>query len=224
MTGGNFNMKISDKTYIVVLFIVIISLCLLNYWRFKDFNQSLSKINLPNIEIPETNLDDYLIPEKEGFLEWSSPDELFGFRYSANWTEIHDFLSMAPEETKIDLSNSEILFLAQRLDVKGQSLAFLTVKDFGTQKTLEEIITEIEQDSVDQNETVKIEILETNNDFAFLGIISESSGQPNFYSKAKIIFLENKTYIIIFTAPQADWEIFKNEAEEIFNSITFNEH
>lgn len=214
-------MKISNKTYFFILFIAILSLSFLSLQRFKDFNQSLSEINLPKIEMPETNLDDYLTSKKEGLLEWTSSDGLLEMQYPADWTEVSDILSIVPDQAKADLTKSEILFLAQRIDPETQSLAFLTVAQFDSEKKLEEIIKEIEQDIASQEGKTEIKILETTDYFTSLEMISEKTGEPNFYSKSKIVFTENKTYMIIFSTPQTNWEMFKNEAEEILNSIVF---
>jgi len=211
-------MQIPDKTYIVILLIVILGLSFASYWRFNDFNKSLSEIDLPKIEMPETNLDDFMPTEKENYHEWISPDGKLKLEYSANWTELSELFSQYPNQSGINLTDSEVLFFAHRLKIKEQALAFLTINQFNAEEGLEKIIEKIKQTPNEQNG--KIEIIEIKNEgeIIWLEIVSERSSQPNFYSKGKLIFDEEKTYLILFTVKQTDWSNFEEEANEIFNS------
>jgi len=208
------NMKTPDKTYILILLIVILGLSLTSYWRFNDFNKSLSEINLPEINFPETNLDDFLQAE-EDYQEWISPDERLKLRYSTKWKSTNDFLSQASDQIEV----SDILFSAYQLKIKEQTLVFLTVNEFNSEKTLEEIIEKIEQDTEDKDGKIEIISVENGEEITWIEMSLKRSGSPDFYSKVKIIFDEQKTYLIIFTAQQVYWPEFEEEANEILNSM-----
>ncbi|MFH1509581.1 MAG: hypothetical protein ABID67_00310 [Candidatus Nealsonbacteria bacterium] len=207
-------MKTPDKTYILILLIVILGLSLTSYWRFNDFNKSLSEINLPEINFPETNLEDFLQTE-EDYQEWISPDERLKLRYSTKWKSTNDFLSLASDQIEV----SDILFSAYQLKVKEQTLVFLTINEFNSKKTLEEIIEKIEQDAEEQDGKIEIINVENEEEIAWIEISSKRSGSPDFYSKGKFIFDKEKTYLIIFTTQQVYWSKFKEEANKILNSM-----
>lgn len=216
-------MKISDKTYIIILLIAALALSSISYWRLREFNQSLSEINLPEIPSSENNLpgidlEDFLPPEKEGYQEWISPDGKLKLRYPAGWTVIDKNLLESFDLTDISLAESEILFFAHQINIKEQASTALTISEFDAEKSLEEIIDKIEKEAEEQNKKVEITSIE-GKEGVWLEITSGDSSQSNFYSKGKVIFAEDKTYLILLTAPQENWPQLEKIADEIFNSV-----
>ena len=216
-------MKISDKAYVIILLIAILVLSLISYRRFKEFDQSLSEIELPEIPsseitLPGTNLEDFLPPEKEGYQEWISPDGKLKLQYPASWTRLDEALLEYSDQTETSLTESGILFFAHRIDIKEQTLAILTVSETDAEKSLEKIIERMGQDAEEQGGKIGIMDVKTEGEIAWIETLSEYPNQPNYYSKVKLIFTENKTYLIVFSAPQTYWPQLKEEANEIFGS------
>jgi len=217
-------MKISDKAYVIILLIAVLALSLISYWRFKEFDQSLSKIELPEIPssentLPGTNLEDFLPPEKEGYQEWISPDGKLKLQYPASWTRLDEALLEYSDQEETPLTESKILLFAHQIDIKEQTLAVLTVSEAEVEKSLEEIVEKIERDAKEQGSKTEIMDVKTEGEIAWIETLSESPNQPNSYSKVKLIFTENKTYLVVFTAPQIYWPQLEKEANEIFSSV-----
>lgn len=61
--------------------------------------------------------------------------------------------------------------------------------------------------------------MEQDDRIVWLEMFLEYPGQPNSYSKGKAIIDENETYLIILSSNQADWPKFKQEAQEILDSV-----
>ena len=215
---ARLNMKLSDRTYILILFVIILGLSYTSYGNFKKFSQSLSEVKLPKIEMPEMKLEEFFSPEKEGEREWMSPDGRLKLTYSASWTEANEAFLGYLGQTGVVLKGIELLFFAQRLDPQGQSPAFLMAYKTTEQKNLEEILEEIEESVEEQNGKIRIEALEQSDEIAWLEMFSEYPGQPNSYSKGKAIFDENATYLVILSVYQTDWPKFEQEAQQILNS------
>jgi len=211
-------MRISDRTCILILLVLILGLSYTSYGNFKKFSQSLSEVKLPKIEMPEMKLEEFFSPEKEGEREWTSPDGRLKLTYSASWTEANEAFLGYLGKTGVVLKGIELLFFAQRLDPQGQSPAFLMAYKTTEQKNLEEILEEIEESVEEQNGKIRIEALEQSDEVAWLEMFSEYTGQPNSYSKGKVIFDENATYLVIFSVYQTDWPKFEQEAQQILES------
>jgi len=211
-------MKLSDKTYILILIVIILGLSYVSYGQFKKFGQSLNEISFPKIEIPEINLEEIFISEKEGDREWVSPDGKLKLTYSANWMETDQTFLEYFGQTGISLAKTDLLLFAYQFDLKKQNLALLTVNKNIDQESLEEILEEMERNVEEQGGEIKIDASETENGIVWLKIISKFPDQPNFYSKGKVLFNENEIYLVIFTSYQADWPKFEQEAQEILNS------
>jgi len=211
----------SNKTYIIILFVAILSLGIVTKQRINDFVDSLGKFNLPEINMPELNLNEYFKQDEEGYSEWVSEDESLKITYPASWSDITSLLDMVPEEAGLDIEDSNVLFWAQNIDTESQEIMFLTVLGFDNKETIESMTEKIESDFGEQEKTAQIELISKEEYSAILEIIPETEDGDNFCSEVKLLFGENKTYAIIFTAPQDKWEISKDKAVEIFDSVIF---
>jgi len=213
----------SNKTYILILFIMIVGLSLISYLRLEELRQTLPEVKLPKIEMPkpeEIKLEgeDYLLPAKEEKQEWISADGKLKLTYSGNWLVMDEAFSESLDQPKVILVETKILFFAYQFKIKEQALAFLMVGEIDPKKSLEEIIKEAEQNAEEQGGEIEITILDTKNRVVQLEIISTAPGQPSFYSRGKLIFSDEKTYLVILTTSQKDWSQFKEEAEKILES------
>lgn len=218
--GGKFDMKISDKTYVLIIFAVILALSFISYWHIKRFQATLPEIEWPKFEMPKIEIDwgKILSPEKEGEQEWFSPDGKLKLTYSVNWMAMDESILEHGRGAGIILDESEVLLFAYRLKTMGQAFALLTVIQISAEKSLEEIIEEIEQNVKIEGGEMKVVMREIEGEIARLETTSEYPGQPSFYSKGKIIFTKGKTYLIFLTSSQKDWPQFEEEAKEIFDS------
>lgn len=215
---ARLNMKLSNRTYILILLVLILGLSYVSYGQFKRFSRSLGEVKLPEIEIPETKLEEFFSPKDEGKQEWVSPDGKLKLTYSANWTEADETFLAYLDQTGIVLEETELLFFAHRLDPEKQALALLIVSKTKEQRSIEEIIKEIKQNIEEQNGKIEIEISEQDNQIIWLEMVLEYPNQPNSYSKGKAIVNESGTYLVIFSSYQTDWPKFEQEAEEILES------
>lgn len=211
-------MRLSDRTYILILLVLIIGLSLMSYSQLKRFSQSLGEVQLPEIEMPETRLEEFFLPADEGEQEWVSPDGKLKLTYSSNWTKADEAFLGYLDQAGIVLRETELLLFAHQLNLEKQALAFLMVSKTKEQRNAEEIIKEIKQNIEEQNGKIEIEVLEQNDEIIWLEMVLEYPNQPNSYSKGKVIVDKSGTYLIVFSSYQADWPKFEQEAEEILES------
>ena len=214
-------MKLSDRTYILILLVLILGLSYVSYGQFKRFSRSLGEVKLPEIEIPETRLEDFFLPADEGDQEWVSSDGKLKLTYPATWTEADETFLGYLDQAGIVLEETELLFFAHRLDPEKQAVALLLVSKTKGQRSIEEITKEIKQNIEEQNGKIEIEISEQDNQIIWLEMALEYPNQPNSYSKGKAIVNESGTYLVIFSSYLADWPKFEQEAEEILDSVQF---
>jgi len=190
----------------------------MSYGNFKRFNQSLSEVKLPEIEIPEMNFEEALIPQGKENFEWTSPDGKLKLAYSGNWTETTPSSLGYLDEANVILGEAELLLFTQRFDLNKQSFILLTVEKNESQKSLEEIIEEAEKAIIEQGSKSEINIIEEDNEAAWIETVSGYPGQPNLYSKGKVLSGEEEIYIVLLTTLETDWPKFEQEAQEIFDS------
>ena len=213
-------MKISNKAYILILILIILILSLITYWRFAKFRMTLPKTEIPKVEIPKMEFDwqNTLFPENEEKEEWVSPDNKLKLSRSASWQKMDQTILKHAGESGIILTESEALLFAYRLKPQEQSFALLIVSRVDAGKSLEEIIKEMEQNIKEGGGEIEMTLLEEREGTARLKIVSKYTDQMNFHSEGKIIFGQEKTYLIFITSPQKDWPQFEEESEEIINS------
>lgn len=211
-------MKLSDRTYILILLIVVLGLGYMSYGQFSRFKQSLGEVRLPEIEIQDTRLEEFLTPQEEGEQEWTSPDGKLKLTYPAGWTEADETFLKYLGQAGIALEETELLFFAHRLDLERQAPALLIVNQIKGQKSIEEIAEEIERNIEEQNGEIEINITEQDDRIAWLEMFLKYPGQSDSYSKGKALASENETYLVILSSYKTDWPKFEQEAQEIFDS------
>lgn len=209
----------SNKKFILILIILILGCGLASYWRFKKFSQSLTEVNLPKIEMPEMKVGEMLFPTKEGYKEFASPDGKLKLKYSAYWIESDQTLLEQFNQEGVVLREAKISFFAYQFNFENQALAFLVVEEISPEKSLDEIIKDVEKDVTEKEGELEIINSERENETALIEMKFKRKMEPNFYAKEKIFFGKEKTYLVAFTTFEKDWPKFEEEAGEILNSI-----
>ncbi|PJB08073.1 MAG: hypothetical protein CO078_00130 [Candidatus Nealsonbacteria bacterium CG_4_9_14_0_8_um_filter_36_17] len=211
----------SNKKFILILMILILGCGLVSYWRFKKFSQSLSGVSLPKIEMPEMKTEEMFFPEKEGYKEFASPDGKLKLKHSANWIESDQTLLEQFNQEEVVLKEAKILFFAYQFNFESQALAFLMIEEISSEKSLDEIIKDVEKDVTEKEGELEIINSERENETALIEMKFKKKMEPNFYAKEKIFFGKEKTDLVVFTTFEKDWPKFEEEANEIFDSIQF---
>jgi len=220
----------SDKTYILILIIMILGLSVITYLRFQEFRMTMPRtvpeaprLEMPKFEMPTSELEwqDVFFPESDEKKEWVSPDGKLKLEFTASWQEMDQSFLKYAEGTGIILAESKILLFAHRFKHREQALALFTVSETSADKNLRNIIEEIEENIKTEGGEIEIISLETEikDKTASLEMILKYSNQSDFYSKGEIIFDQEKTFLIFFASPQKDWLSLEAEAKEIFDSI-----
>lgn len=203
----------TNKRHLLIVIALIIFCGLMSYGQFKKFGKSRGEVSLPELEKPEFNLESLLEKEKE-LKEFISPDGKLSLKYSANWAGSDQILGKNIKQGAITVKEAELLFLASRFDFEKQAGAFLAIEKINAKKTLEEIIEEIRQEAafVDSKKENGAAVLEAK---------YKNENAPDFYLKGRVILGENEIYLITVSTPERDWPFFKEEADQIFNSVQY---
>ena len=214
-------MNLSDRTYIIILVVAILILIPVMYRNFQTPLGSLKPGDLPHFEMPtlDFNLESALSPERKGDKEWTSPDGKLKLAYPDNWMIMEQAFLDCGAITGSALGEEEVLLFVYHFKLAGQSFPYLIVSQIKTEKSLEQIMEEIKQNIESSGGEKEIIMLETKDETVDLEIIFRYQGYANFYNKGRIIFTEEKTYMIFFNASQQAWPQLKEEAENIFDSI-----
>jgi|GEM_PF-2148720 len=233
-------MKISDRTYIIILIIMILGLSLVTYWRFQRARDFEVSVDWPEFEIPsydwdellnqQPDLDSFFSQKKDNDLEtffrveteekdWLSPDNKLKLTYPAGWMTMDKIVSEYVDDPGVILEDAKILLFALRFDMTEQLSALLTVSSVDKEKDLQKIKEGISQKVQEDGGETEITILSFEDKIAWLEVLSRYPDKPASYSKGTIIFSEEETYLVFFTASQRDWMQLKEEAESIFDSI-----
>jgi hypothetical protein len=207
----------TNRQAILISIAMILFLSFLNYWRFKNFNQTLSKNIPPKIEIPEMKIEELPLfggNETKEEKEWVSPDGKLKLKYPASWMEENEIFSKIFQE-EATLKDSKILLFVQNFDLKNQALNILTVGEISPEKKLEDILEEIKK--------MNLEILsvESENGTATIEAKTKEKRRVSFRAKEKIFFGKEKTYLVSFISFEKNWEKVKEVRERIFESIEF---
>ena len=213
-------MKLSDRTYIIILIIAILSLSLMAHKQFKGALDGF-EVELPKPEVPEMDFDieGILSPEKKGDKEWISPDKKIKLAYPDNWIIMEKALLEHGAIRGITLQEEEVLLFVYHFKIAGHSFPYLTVSRVEAEKTLDQIMKEISQTIESSGGEKEIISLATENGITDTELVFKYPGQANFYTKGRIFFTEEKTYLVFFTVSQQAWPQLKEEVEGIFDSI-----
>lgn len=165
-----------------------------------------------------------IMPEEEGLKEFTSPDGKLKVTYLSNWREIKDeiFLKEIISGEIADEYNLEVLFLAQKLEEEKFSQLAITKGIFDNQESFEEIVDIIK--GSDQKKGWETEIVnsETKNNENTFEAKYKKADRPEFHSQEKIILAnqeEGEVYIITVSTLEKDWRYFKEEINNIINSV-----
>ena len=185
-------------------------------WQFKSFKGSMSEIELPELKMPDADLE--LFPEESTeYKEFVSPDGKLKLTYLADWTEIEGEATKAFEQELIEEAKS--LFFAQKLKIKNRVFAFLLVRELNLGNDLEKIIEEIKKGVEEKGGGMEIANLEIKEGEASFEAQYKKDGNFIFSSKEKIFLGEDKCFLIMFMSLNNDWTGFEKEIKEIFDSV-----
>jgi hypothetical protein len=200
-------MKIDKFLLLIIAFILLLSFT--TYWQFKNFQRSLSKIKIPKFEIPRPE-----IFESKNKKEFISPDGKLKLTYPDDWTEMP---KESLESFTRGLKKAKILFLAQKFKLEKAAFALLIVQEYGNGKNQEEIIAELKKEAKEKGG--EMEVLNSKENYFEARYKRKNS---TFLSKEKIIFSENKFYLVSIFSLEKDWPEFEKEANEILASIQYS--
>lgn len=208
-----------DKFLVIIIF-SIIALSSLAYWQFKNFHKNFSEIEMPKFELP-------LLPEQSNnqeltIEEYSTPDGKLKMGYGSDWQIIgSETLNKIFQGTVA--SGTEILFLAEKINIQNGSFSFLSVQNLVLKENegLTEVIDKLKTEFAGREG--QMESIELKNEENFADFTAKSKSNDSvFFSKGKIVLIENSAYIVSFATLEKDWLEFENEAEEILKTIEFN--
>ncbi|MBZ1345139.1 MAG: hypothetical protein KY055_00615 [Candidatus Nealsonbacteria bacterium] len=217
--------KKNDKKLLFLTLFCILVLSLVTYWRFKNFQESLPEIQLPQFKLPKVEIKPLLpINEflEENYKEFVSQDKKFKMKYPAGWTEGRKELLLGLNRERIKTDENEggkILFFNHKMRVKEPFLSFLMVWEFKGKQNLENFLEKIKKQHQGEREVMEIVGLEKGEDFIFFEAVYLREGHPFFSSKEKIIWGKEKTYLVSFYVSGIEWGESIKEAEFIFDSI-----
>ncbi len=219
------------KIFIVLAIVFLLIIVLGNYFLQQQLKQ-VGGVDFSEImpQIKGLSSEQILKSQKEKEVrEFISPDKKLKIEYSLKWIETpsESLEKIIPNE-QIQKYNLTSLLLAQRFEISGE-FAQLIVEQafFNVQKSFEQIIDEMQKANLEQGWSMEIIDSKTENNQITFEARYQKSKSYSVYSKEKIIFLEpeesnKKAYLISFITLDKDWLKFKEEANEIFNSIQLN--
>jgi len=214
-----------NRNFIIgVLLISIILLVGVTYFQFQNFKKITKSFHLPEFEIKMPELK--LFPQEKEITkeEFISEDGKLKFSYPSSWirvealTEDTDFLAMLNEQ--LVKEGVKILFLAQKIDIKESSSAFMVVEktELGEKKTLEEIIQSSAEEIKDSEMLSEIMSTEKIGNEAQLEINYKKAGDTLYHSIKKIILAEDAVYTIEIYSLKDIWQKVAEEAQQILDS------
>lgn len=247
MNKGNPQDDTKNNVKIIFLiFIIILFLGFISYHRIREFEEIVKEIEMPEFpEIPELKLpvhpgQEFEMPDIEHFFpgqefempkqeileeqEFISPDNTLRLEYSPKWQRKDEVvLEIIDQELRQEIEKKmEILFFAQRTDLRRMKFSYLIIQKlrFEKEPTIEDVIEKIKE--ITEKEGIEIEIIELeieDNQARFtaeyqrgeLGHIRHAN------TKEKILLIDNRAYWITILIEQ-DWPEIKEEAEKILNS------
>ena len=210
-------MKIDKFLLSIIAFIFLLSLAA--FGQFRNFQKSLSKIDLSKFEIPKFEIA--LPSPEEETREFIDEHGELRFEYSTEWIEWNKTILETLNKEMLK-EEAEILLYAQKTKLEKSAFAFLVVQklSFKTDKNLEELIEKIEKESKEKGVETEIINLKIEDKEAIREIIvyQKESGLI-FHSKEKIILNQNKGWIITVFTLQNNWAEFEKEFEKILQSV-----
>lgn len=198
----------------------ILLLGLITSWQLKSFGENLAKSDIPKFEMPSS--ESLLFPEYVGEQEFVSPDGKLKLKYPSDWMRGDENL-LEYFNQEIIKEEAEILFFGQKLNVKEKTFASLVIQKFSFPKeeTTETIIQKLKDDSKEKGSEMEIVKIEEKEKEIVFEAQYKKQGEPDLYSKEKIIRSGEDNYLITFITLSNTWPDFKEEASRILDSTEF---
>jgi len=204
-------MKLDKFLILIILLILLLSFA--TYWQFKSFQKTLSEVKFPEFEMPKLEMP--LFQKNGGQKEFISQDGKLKLKYPSDWVELaKESLGSFNQEA---VEGGKVLFFAQKFKIEKAAFALLVVQESEKRESVEEIIEEIKEGVAEGGGEMKIINLDIKENEGFFEANYKRKGSI-FRSKEKIIFAENKFYLISIFSLEKDWPEFENETSEILNS------
>lgn len=159
--------------------------------------------------------------EKEEYNEFISPDGKLKMKYLSDWIEIKNEVleKTIPEEYR-ERYELKPLFSAQKFKTGGECAQLLISQgSFTAGISFEEIIEEMKESNRQQGWNMELLKSEFKEKEVIFEAKYQKEGRYDVRSKEKIVFGEEKDYLISFITFDKDWGRFIDEANSILNSV-----
>jgi len=204
-----------------VIFLSLLAATILAFatsWYSKNLLKPLSTADLPEFEMPE--FDPFSSQETKDYTEFISPDGKLKLKYPSQWMKMTPDTLEKINQALVNEKAENLLFV-QGIKIETGGFVFLMIQKLTLEeeKTLEEIIETIKEGVEEQGGKVEISNLKIEDKIAYFEGKFEGENPPPLYLKEKIVFLENKAYLISLFNLKNDWSEFEKEVDEILNSV-----
>lgn len=197
---------------------MFLGLSFFSYRYFKNFQESVGKINLLKFNIPEISPELEEETEKEKrYEEFIVPSQKLKIVYPDSWQRVE---SSVFNLESLSTKRTEVLFYAIKTDVVEMKMGWLIVQkiDFGEGGDLKKLIEEIKSSGKERQIKVEIQNLNIEKNIAEFEIIQSQSGY-SLKGREKLVLTDEGVYSIIIFSLASDWNFFQKEAEEILSSV-----
>lgn len=205
-------MKVDKFIILIILFILILAFG--SYWQFRNFRQSVSEIRFPEFKMPTPQSFSSVEVKNKEFV---SPDGKFKLNYLSDWTDIGTETLKKINSGVVD-KNAETLFFGSKFKFDKAAFASLLIQEMNLGEKIEEIIKEMKESSKKNGAEMTITKLEIVEKEAYFEAEYKKEDGTIFISKEKILFPQEKAYLVSVFAVDSFWPEFKAEADEILNS------
>ena len=208
----------SAKQVIFLSLLAAVTLGFATSWYFKNLLKPLSTADLPEFEIPEFN--PFSSQETKDYTEFISPNGKLKLKYPSHWIKMTPDTLEKINQALVNERTENLLFV-QGVKIETGDFVFLMVQKLTLEeeKTLEEIIETIKEGVEEQGGKVEISNLKIEGKIAYLEGKFEGENPPPLYLKEKIVFLEDKAYLIGLFNLKNSWSGLEKEVSEILSSI-----
>jgi len=205
-----------ERGLFLITIIAILVLSFASYSQLKKFRETPFSLELPEINSPDFNLSS--IPENVEDVEFTSPDNKLKLTYNNSWMKLNLEELMKQFYQSATSTESISLLSLQKFNLQESSFAFLTVQQFNAENATgaEAFLEELKNQSQDK---MKITMSTGTDQILLFEADYLKNGLLAFHSREKIIFDENKAYLVSIIAPGKDWQNLKQEAEIIIDSV-----
>lgn len=190
---------------------------LVGWWHYRSFEKALSGVKPFALNFPELDFEsEEESQEPETFQEFLVPSGDLKITYPDSWQRIED---SEFNFTTLDTENAKTLFYAIRVRPKETKMAWLIVQElnFGEEKGLEKIIEKMRTAGDDREIETEIQDLEVKGNIVQFEITQKQAGYST-RGKEKIILTKDSIYSILIFSLASDWDLFREETEQILNS------